>query len=562
MPYNISSDTTTFLIDFIQTKKSFLKDHRHDLEEIYGDLYDPKEWEDRPDPTILPLKYLDQYLEVLNDLGVWCADQAAYHIIDTIETKDRHEEPYERQCLLLLFTLTAFVQIRAYCMDKFEEKYSKLECLEEYSSPKAKRLFEILRQYKPDKPMNSTPIGSPIKSKKIENGPGILLNSIEQKTEVSPAQNAEPNADAADISKVEAPSTLKIATASTSKTDAKTRSRKSKYTLNRHQRQMNPNFGNDANALCGLIFCNAPYTARVLFRFVSEMVKSDKDFEFISVQYIVDKEADPEKDPPKYEREHHTQEEVLRRFRIHTCNLLIGTTFLEEGIELPKCNLVVRWDLPATYRSYALCKGKARIPRAYHIIMVNAPLNIVDRNQEFLSVTGHRSFCLQDGSHHTCHNLNALSERLEKVNPELNEPNIYYSMYSAQLKSMDDKMESMLKLAAEYMEIEKILLKNCSNHEPNMKDSTEADLYTHYIQPYVPTNATDPTITVSLANSVVLVNKYCSKLPSDTFTKLTPLWRCLKTERNGRLFYQYTVRLPINSPVKQDIYVSFSFEED
>lgn len=34
------------------------------------------------------------------------------------------------------------------------------------------------------------------------------------------------------------------------------------------------------------------------------------------------------------ELEHRKQEEVLKRFRIHECNLLIATSILEEGLYL------------------------------------------------------------------------------------------------------------------------------------------------------------------------------------------------------------------------------------
>jgi hypothetical protein len=50
--------------------------------------------------------------------------------------------------------------------------------------------------------------------------------------------------------------------------------------------------------------------------------------------------------------------------------------------------------------------------------------------------------------------------------------------------------------------------------------------------------------------------RYCAKLPSDTFTRLTPLWNVeVVNNDNGQVSYMCTVRLPINSPVKQDIAV-------
>ena len=52
------------------------------------------------------------------------------------------------------------------------------------------------------------------------------------------------------------------------------------------------------------------------------------------------------------------------------CNLLIGTSVLEEGIDIPKCNLVIRFDVPTAYRSYVQSKGRARTHDALFISMI------------------------------------------------------------------------------------------------------------------------------------------------------------------------------------------------
>lgn len=44
------------------------------------------------------------------------------------------------------------------------------------------------------------------------------------------------------------------------------------------------------------------------------------------------------------------QEDVLRSFRSHEVNLLVATNCLQEYAEIPKCNLVLRFDTPTTYR--------------------------------------------------------------------------------------------------------------------------------------------------------------------------------------------------------------------
>lgn len=101
-----------------------------------------------------------------------------------------------------------------------------------------------------------------------------------------------------------------------------------------------------------------------------------------------------------------------------------------------------------------------------------------------------------------------------------------------------------------------MLIRKCGNQEPGERELMEADTFTACIAPYRPKSTKPDGPMVNLSTAILLVNKYCAKLPSDTFTKLTPLWRCAKTYRNGVQFFQYTVRLPINSPLKRDILVS------
>ena len=50
------------------------------------------------------------------------------------------------------------------------------------------------------------------------------------------------------------------------------------------------------------------------------------------------------------------QEDILRKFRQKEYNLLVTTSVLEEGVDVPKCNLVIRYTEPHSYRSYVQSK--------------------------------------------------------------------------------------------------------------------------------------------------------------------------------------------------------------
>lgn len=84
-------------------------------------------------------------------------------------------------------------------------------------------------------------------------------------------------------------------------------------------------------------------------------------------------------------------------------------------------------------------------------------------------------------------------------------------------------------------------------------DEQEADNYTGCVEAYT----TVENAVVNMSTAIALVNKYCAKLPSDTFTRLTALWS-ISEETNtcnklNTTLYTCSIRLPINSPLKQTV---------
>lgn len=119
------------------------------------------------------------------------------------------------------------------------------------------------------------------------------------------------------------------------------------------------------DALCGIVFMKEPLIAKIMFMVIVDMSRCNPSLSYVCVQFCAtESPADPGTEPRECLRQGKRQEDVLKKFRMHECNLLLATSALEEGIDLPRCNLVLRWDVPPSYRSYGLCRGRARAPRA------------------------------------------------------------------------------------------------------------------------------------------------------------------------------------------------------
>ena len=62
-------------------------------------------------------------------------------------------------------------------------------------------------------------------------------------------------------------------------------------------------------------------------------------------------------------------ENTIKDFKNRNYNLLITTSVLEEGIDIGRCSLVIRFSEPATYREFVQSKGRARAQDSIYVIM-------------------------------------------------------------------------------------------------------------------------------------------------------------------------------------------------
>ncbi|KAI1895310.1 hypothetical protein AGOR_G00104970 [Albula goreensis] len=275
--------------------------------------------EDR-DPTFISKQVLSDCRAVLTVLGPWCADKVAGIMVRELQKYIKHEqEDLNRK--FLLFTDTILRKIHALC----EEHFSPASLDLKFVTPKVIRLLEILHEYKPFERQQFESVE--------------WYNNRNQDNYVSWSDSEDEDEDE-EIEVKEKPEA---------------------------------NFPSPfTNILCGIIFVERRYTAVVLNRLIKEAGKQDPELAYISSNFITGHSIGKNQPRNKQmEVEFRKQEEVLRKFRAHETNLLIATSIVEEGVDIPKCNLVVRFDLPTEYRSYVQSKGRARAPVSNYIMLAD-----------------------------------------------------------------------------------------------------------------------------------------------------------------------------------------------
>ncbi|KAB2077248.1 hypothetical protein ES319_A06G088000v1 [Gossypium barbadense] len=133
--------------------------------------------------------------------------------------------------------------------------------------------------------------------------------------------------------------------------------------------QLFQSFGETRQVLC-LIFVERIITAKVIERFAKKV----SCLSHFMVSYMTGSNTSVDSLAPKI------QKETLESFRSGKVNLLFTTDVVEEGIHVPNCCYVIRFDLPKTVRSYVQSRGRARQNNSEFIMMLERG-NMKQRNQ-------------------------------------------------------------------------------------------------------------------------------------------------------------------------------------
>ncbi|XP_041831376.1 probable ATP-dependent RNA helicase DHX58 [Melanotaenia boesemani] len=111
----------------------------------------------------------------------------------------------------------------------------------------------------------------------------------------------------------------------------------------------------------------------------------------------------------------HAQADTIRNFRQGTLNLLISTSVAEEGLDIPECNLVVRYGLLTNEIAQQQASGRARAKDSQYSVVAQAGGREVRReliNEYLEELTGKAVARVQNMSHQEfCRKINEIQTK-------------------------------------------------------------------------------------------------------------------------------------------------------
>ncbi|KFA61203.1 hypothetical protein S40285_06443 [Stachybotrys chlorohalonatus IBT 40285] len=133
-----------------------------------------------------------------------------------------------------------------------------------------------------------------------------------------------------------------------------------------------------AEKVTGIIFVKERATVTMLHELLETCEPISKKFR---IGTLVGTSNMPGKRKDIYEFQGSSDPKTLEKFRAGEINLLIATSVLEEGIDVPACNMVICFDEPSTPKSFIQRRGRARMKDSRLVLFLQDSCDILDKWQ-------------------------------------------------------------------------------------------------------------------------------------------------------------------------------------
>lgn len=287
---------------------------------------------DNRDPTQIPKAALIECHNIMTQLGPWCAASLADMLIAQIEKIEKQKEFVAMHKKFLKLGATTLRMVSKIFEDHFKHAEYSLEELLSYSTPKVRKMLECFNKYHPE--TDFVIISEEIED--LRSGSDTGLSDDEDNSDFSLSEDEEEN------DRTKSPSGGKQVHVAVKKLTPET------------GKLFDPFSAEEEKFLSGIVFVEHQHEAYALNKFIEEVCAWEEQLCFIKSSHITGHAVRSvgKKETKLFKK----QEETLRKFRMQELNLLVSTSLLEEGVDVPKCNLVIRFDVPKDYRSYSQSK--------------------------------------------------------------------------------------------------------------------------------------------------------------------------------------------------------------
>nr|SZF06445.1 endoribonuclease Dcr-1 [Psoroptes ovis] len=248
------------------------------------------------------------------------------------------------------------------------------------------------------------------------------------------------------------------------------------------------------------------------------------------------------------------QEETLRRFRLaQQCNVLVTTSMFAEGLDVNRCNMVICFDRPKTFNQFIQSKGRVRIERGQFIVFVENKSSIkgIDTKDEKYNnyIEKIKQFC----------NIEKIFTKLVPLNNQLLIENEMKQFNLMEIIEFNSNINQSLINDNYQRPSFKKTHTNAMNNRNYKKFEKSSNNNNNNTGNKNGSSQTATNIQLTMENSISILNRYCNKLPSDTFTKLVPNYKIeiitVNNSDNGESIDKYRCHLylPINSTYRDEI---------
>ncbi|KAG0302900.1 Dicer-like protein 1 [Dissophora globulifera] len=258
-----------------------------------------------------------------------------------------------------------------------------------------------------------------------------------------------------------------------------------------------------ADGFCAILFVERRPVAHVLYEFLMKCKRFGPDFGLDFIQPAVLTGHGSKGDVAGLHMQLKTQRRILDGFRKGRVNLLVATDVAEEGLDIDRCRMVIRFDIKNALISHIQSRGRARDPSSEYILM--QPHDAASHLEKIRAK--------ENEMREWCSNLS--EDRVIKV----------LGTSESDSGSDDDKMGGL----------------------GQMREL--ANVETTYL-----VRSTGARMT--FATAVSLLYQYCASLPSDVYTRSAPVFEISEAATSGE--WECSLTLPPNAPLDQFYSGAFS----